>query len=490
MNVRIRRPELPDVLWPLRPGRTILDHLREAGLAASVHTPCGGKGTCKKCTVLVDGESKLACIAVLSGSGDTLIELTQAKPQKIMTAGLRLRYKVDPPVAHGCGIAVDIGTTTIVLYAYDLATGALLATAAEANRQGAYGADVVSRMKAAEEGEETALIQTVRGQLNDMAGRVTENTTGPAAWSVTGNTVMQHFLCGLDTSGIARAPFTPASTFGGEIPAADLGLRAAPGAICYLTPAISGYVGGDITAAALSCSLAAQKRPALLLDIGTNGEIALYDPQQGLTCCATAAGPAFEGALLSCGMPALPGAVDRVWLEGGQPRYTVIGGSKPAGFCGSGLVDALAVLLHMGLADETGYMEDDFVLAEGVVITPQDVRQLQLAKAAIAGGIYTILERAELSPGDVGTLFLAGGFGNYLRPQSAADIGLFPAALLPKVKAIGNAAGAGVVAALLSKPARRHLSKLQKQARYHELSGDALFMEKYMECMMFGDEGD
>jgi uncharacterized 2Fe-2S/4Fe-4S cluster protein (DUF4445 family) len=247
-------------------------------------------------------------------------------------------------------------------------------------------------------------------------------------------------------------------------------------------------VGGDITAAALACSLTAQKRPALLLDIGTNGEIALYGPQTGLECCATAAGPAFEGAMITRGMTALPGAIDRVWLEGRQPRFTTIGGMAPAGFCGSGLVDALAVLLKLGLADETGYMDEEYFFAEGIAITPQDIRQLQLAKAAVCGGVQTILARAGLTPDGVGALFLAGGFGNYLRPESAVAIGLFPPELLGKVKAVGNAAGAGAVAALLSKSARRQLEKLQKQARYHELSGDALFMEKYMECMMF--EGD
>jgi uncharacterized 2Fe-2S/4Fe-4S cluster protein (DUF4445 family) len=403
----------------------------------------------------------------------------------ICTGGLRLRYRTDPPIPRGAGIAADIGTTTIVLYAYDLASGALLGTAAEANRQGVFGADVVSRMQAAGESGPGQLIDAVREQLNGLARRLLPGTGAPAAWSVAGNTVMQHFLCGLDTSGIARAPFTPASYFGGDVPAAGLGLWAAPDAPAYLTPAVSGYVGGDLTAAALSCSLTSQKRPALLLDIGTNGEVALYDPHQGLECCATAAGPAFEGALLSCGMTALPGAIDRVWLEGKQPCFTTIGGVEPAGFCGSGLVDALAALLTLGLVDETGYMEEDFIIAEGVKITPQDVRQLQLAKAAVSGGVQTILARAGLSPEDIGTLFLAGGFGNYLRPQSAVEIGLFPAELLGKVKAVGNAAGAGAAAALLSKSARRRLAVIQKQARYHELSGDALFMEKYMDCMFF-----
>jgi uncharacterized 2Fe-2S/4Fe-4S cluster protein (DUF4445 family) len=481
MNIIIRRPGMPDIPWPLRPGHTLLDHLREAGLAAAVHTPCGGKGTCKKCAVRVDGAERLACLHIPAGS--CTVELPETKTQFICTGGQRLRYKVDPPAARGIGIAVDIGTTSVVLYAYDLATGALIGTAAEANQQGAYGADVVSRMQAAEEGSAAKLAETIQNQLNRLAKRVISDA--PAAWSVAGNTVMQHFLCGLDTSGIARAPFTPASYFGDEVPAAGLRLWAAPDAKAYLPPAISGYVGGDITAAALSCSLTAQKHPALLLDIGTNGEVALYDPAAGLSCCATAAGPAFEGALLSCGMTALPGAVDRVWLEDKQPRFTTIGGEPPAGFCGSGLVDALAVLLKLELVDETGYMEDDFVLAEGVKITPQDVRQIQLAKAAVAGGVQTLLARAGLTAHDIRTLFLAGGFGNYLRPQSAVDIGLFPAELLSKAKPIGNAAGAGAIAALLSKSARRQLGKLQKQARYHELSGDAVFMEKYMECMMF-----
>jgi uncharacterized 2Fe-2S/4Fe-4S cluster protein (DUF4445 family) len=225
MNVVIQRPGLPEVAWPLRPGSTILDVLREAGLAAAVHTPCGGKGTCRKCAVLVDGEEALACL--VRPERGCVVVLPEVRPQVICTGGLRMRYAVDPPVREGFGIAADIGTTTVVLYVHELRYGNILNTIAEPNRQSVYGADVVSRMKAAEEGSAPAITDIVRGQLNDLARRASPVNEGPpSAWTIAGNTVMQHFLCGLDTAGIARAPFTPASLFGGDIPARELNLWA------------------------------------------------------------------------------------------------------------------------------------------------------------------------------------------------------------------------------------------------------------------------
>ena len=268
-------------------------------------------------------------------------------------------------------------------------------------------------------------------------------------------------------------------------------------------PCVSGYVGGDITAGLMAVGAADAEQPVLFVDVGTNGEMALGD-RNGLTCCSTAAGPAFEGASVSCGMAAAPGAIDKVWLEDGPIRCSVLGGGTPMGVCGSGLVDALAVLLKLEVVDETGRLlpadeapeefadrlegegnEVRFQLAGDVWISAGDVRKLQLAKAAVAAGIQTLMEKNDVKEDSLSVFCLAGGFGSYLRPESAAAIGLFPAALLPKLKVVGNSAGAGASAALLSGQARAALRRVTERCTYLELSGMAEFSDAYLENMMF-----
>jgi uncharacterized 2Fe-2S/4Fe-4S cluster protein (DUF4445 family) len=329
--------------------------------------------------------------------------------------------------------------------------------------------------------------------------------------AIAANTTMCHLLTGLDPAGLGLAPFKPLSLFGKEVPAEELELPIS-GKV-YICPAVSGYVGGDITADLLAISADQRTEPVLLIDVGTNGEIALGCGDHFL-CCSTAAGPAFEGAQIKCGMTAAAGAISSVFWEAGQLQYKTIGETEAIGICGSGLIDAVAVMLEIGAIDETGRMldpedEDDqeemsqeaekylfwteeeelaFRLSEQVYVTQADIRKLQLGKGAIAAGLQVLRKSYEKEGRKIKEVLLAGGFGSYIRPQSAARIGLIPAEFQQITRAIGNVALEGAQAALVSASACERLIKLQKNMEYIELSGLEEFNDAYMESMLFPEE--
>ncbi len=485
-------------------GEPVLTALQRAGLSAP-EAPCGGNGTCKKCMVTVDGEEVLACQTAVTGD-HTVVIPEQNMGAVIAGGGEAVNFPLTP--AEGLGAAVDIGTTTIVVHLYDLQNGALLGTQSGMNRQRAFGADVISRIQYAneQEGGLERLGETVRGQLRgyleELCGEAGRDVREVAVVTIAANTVMEHIFAGLSPASIAVAPFTPVSLFGAWESGGEFGLPEC--AQVYLTPAVAGYVGGDITAGILASGAYQAKQNVLFLDVGTNGEMALGNGEDGFLCCATAAGPAFEGAVISQGMSATDGAVSAVELVDGKLKLTVLGGVEAEGICGSGLVDALAVMLELGAVDETGrllppdeapeealpYVDEDddgavFRLTEDVCITEGDVRQLQLAKAAIAAGICTLMDEAGVSEDEIDRLYLAGGFGNYIRKESAAAIGLLPASMVERIESVGNSAGAGAAAVLLSQQARTELEKLPPMCRYIELSGHKGFNDYYIECMMF-----
>ena len=500
---------------PARPGESILDAIRTHG-GLPVHAPCGGQGTCGKCTVLLveeTGERPVLACRVPAEDG-MVIRLPSAAPLAVETGAEEDAAPILPDEgACGLGIACDIGTTPVVCHLVDLATGKTLATVGEGNAQRPYGGDVISRIKASMEGRRPALTAALVGQLDRMiralcAAGGTE-VGAVRRMAVAANTTMCHLLTGLAPDGMGAAPFTPLSLFGEEYEARALGLPF-DGPV-YLSPAVSGYVGGDITADLLAANLDRASRPVLLIDVGTNGEMALGCGDRFL-CCSTAAGPAFEGAQISCGMTAAPGAVSAVEYRDGELVCSVIGGGEGTGLCGSGLIDGVAVMLELGALDETGRLldveEDEgdipeaalpylfltgeeepaFRLSERVWITQSDVRKLQLGKGAIAAGVQVLMEGSGLSYDDVGGLLLAGGFGSYIRPESAARIGLIPAPLLPVTRAVGNTAALGARMALVSAEGRQRLTELQKNMEYRELSGLAAFNTAYMEAMMFPGE--
>jgi len=391
------------------------------------------------------------------------------------------------------GVAIDIGTTTVVLYLIDIETGDRLGVLSEVNSQSAHGADVTARIQFCAENGHEELTKLIREQISDMLTKLCQscgtNMSQVVSISIAANTIMQHLVTDLSPVSMGVAPFTPTSLFGEELPVWE-DLPVTEGTIIYYTPAISAYVGGDITAGLLAAGFDKMNTPALLIDIGTNGEIVLKH-EGTYYCCATAAGPAFEGAEIAMGMIAKPGAIDHVMLAENKKdiEFTVIGGGAPEGICGSGLLDTLAVLLNMEIVDETGRLldMDKFYLSEdnNIYITAVDIRKLQLAKAAIAAGVEVLLHHAGISADDVKTLALAGGFGSYLDLQSAARIGLFPEIMLPAAVTCGNTSGEGAVLALSSKEATKQLEKIRNNCEYIELSSMTFFNDKFVEQMMF-----
>lgn len=510
MNITVLSESGPLVL-SARQGQSLLDVLREReGLP--VHAPCGGQGICEKCTVYLSSpKGEVAVLACRNPAKDgMMLRLPPVAPLTVELYGNTASTVTPDPGLTGYGIACDIGTTTVVCHLVELSTGKVLATVGEGNAQRAYGADVIARIKASMDGLRPALTAAITGQLSRMILELCRSANVPMEqvnrMAVAGNTTMCHLLVDLPPDSIGVAPFTPTTLFGDCRNAKTLGLPF-DGEV-YICPAESGYVGGDITADMLSAGLDRRSVPALLIDVGTNGEMAL-GCRDKFVCCSTAAGPALEGAQIRFGMTAAPGAVSEVRCEDGKVVCSVIGGGKAVGLCGSGLIDAVAVMLELGVIDETGRMldmEDDdvpdkaapylfqmdgepaFRLTGQVSVTQSDVRMLQLAKGAIAAGIRVLLDSYGADFGQIGVLLLAGGFGSYIRPESAARIGLIPAELLGVTRAIGNAAAQGALEALVSEEARARLSNLQKAMDYRELSGLPQFNDAYMEAMMFPEE--
>lgn len=412
--------------------------------------------------------------------------------------------------ASSCfGIAVDIGTTTVVAYMYDLTNGKCLDICSELNDQRSFGADVISRIDYA--CQNTGNLQTLQTRIasqitrmaNTLAARNSIDNRHIYYMTITANTTMLHLLCGVSPKGIAASPFTPVFTSGFEVSAGQIGIDINHHLTAYIIPGVSGYVGADTVAAMLSCSMDTPKK-ALLIDIGTNGEIVLVN-QQSITSCSTAAGPAFEGAHIRHGMGGVEGAIDNIGWDGEHITFTTIGNMPPIGICGSAIVDCLAMLLDLGVVDETGRLVDSdeiehpffssriididgqnaFVIYGDIVLTAKDVREIQLAKAAIAAGMHTLLDSVGIKPQELDVLYLAGGFGSYVRRESAIRIGLLPCECAEKIVVCGNAAGSGASAVLCCEPLVDVLDSLQKRCGYIELSTSVAFQDWYMECMMF-----
>lgn len=412
------------------------------------------------------------------------------------------------------GVCVDIGTTTVACYLVELAGGRVAEVEADGNAQAPCGMDVIARIAYTQDharGLETLHARIV-GQLNAMMARLCARVSlSPRdVWqvSIAGNTVMLHFLLGLPADHIAAAPFTPVTLAAQEFPAEALGL-CTRGAV-YVLPGVASYVGADITAGLLACGAADVSAPcSLLLDLGTNGEMALFGGGE-VTVCAVAAGPAFEGGNLSCGCASVRGAVDHVSFQNGGLRVSTVGGAPVGGICGSGVLDAVALMRQNGVLDETGRLrapgdipepalrarlrgEEDrsFLLVPGtagvqpVRLTQKDVREFQLAKAAVAAGIQTLLQKTGRSAGDVERVYLAGGFGSRLLPASAAQAGLIPREWASRAEAAGNTSGEGARLCLLSPDSRRKAEELARRAQYVELSTEPDFQKRFVDAMTF-----
>jgi len=418
------------------------------------------------------------------------------------------------------GIAFDIGTTTVVGYLMDLESGKQLAVGSEMNPQTRYGDDVVSRIEFASRDPNGLLIlqTTIRDALNRIIHHTTHQVGADAqhirAMTVVGNTTMHHLFLGISPTALAQSPYVPAVTSAVAVDAGQIGIDIYPDATVWVLPNIAGWVGADTVGVILSTGIHQQDELALAIDIGTNGEMALGSRNR-LLACSTAAGPAFEGAHLSCGMRAADGAVDRVSIDSDVFWHTIADG-VPRGICGSGLVDAAAEMLRAGILDSTGRMQQSedlrrkglAKLADRIVerdnqrnfelvragesnaqrpirLTQRDIRELQLAKGAIRAGIEILLKELGIHAKDIRRVYIAGAFGNYIRPQSALRIGLMPRFPNAEIISVGNAAGSGAKLALLSRAARTEAQRIPEQVHYLELSLRPDFQEEFAEAMLF-----
>lgn len=612
--------------FPVNENETILNALRRNGL--TITAPCGGQGTCLKCTVDLEGiGSVLSCQTPMNEAlwmqakvpldqplvirmpdrikpqistmgmlpplilspliAETKIKLPEPSLEDQRPDDLRLEqesghfvsfrllpelpyvlrqtsffpayyYRTDnrcvqrfvsPDNHNPLGMAVDIGTTTLASYLCDLETGRMLASDAILNPQRSFGTDVISRIEAAESGYQEDLHKVLVKAIGEMADRLLDlagrkytdhfRREEIAHVVLVGNTVMMHFLGNMPADAIARTPFIPVSVSAKTLTAEDLQLPLLPDTVCQLLPSVAGYVGADITAGILATGLTGNKedKVALLLDIGTNGEIVLSVHNQ-LIACSAAAGPAFEAANISCGLGGVQGAIDKVWIEDDDLCFTVIGQPRngpvkealsknnsnsagrnspvrAAGICGSGLVSAIAAFLKAGMIDETGRITDEpenlpFALAGRIVeedgmpriiladasqsangsriyLTQKDIRELQNAKAAIAAGILLLLEKSSLRPEEVDDVYIAGGFGNYLSIDDALTIGLLPVGFSGKTHSAGNTAGMGALACLLQQEYFHLASEIAKQVTYFELSAEKRFTDLYIDAMLFSE---
>lgn len=390
------------------------------------------------------------------------------------------------------GLAIDVGTTTLVMELVDVESGKILDLEAALNSQSGRGADVISRIAFALADTKNAaeLRNLVLDALNQMIRRLlVRNRVPPSSVYeavVSGNTAMNHLLLGVPPETLARAPYRAVFSRLAALEAEAVGLDIHPRGKVYFSPNIRSFVGGDISSGILASGLAARPGNWMFIDLGTNGEIILKAGED-IIATSTAAGPAFEGMNISCGLPALPGAVYKA-ESAGDLRVFTIGDIHPRGICGTGLIDLTAFYLARGEIASGGAIQNAkkrLAVAEGIALTQEDVRQMQLACAAIKSGIRLILKAASLSTIQLDGIYIAGAFGNYLNIRNATEIGLLPAVEAGKVRFVGNSSLAGARLLLIAKEERKKVESLVGRIRYFSLASDPEFQDYFIRALEY-----
>jgi uncharacterized 2Fe-2S/4Fe-4S cluster protein (DUF4445 family) len=416
------------------------------------------------------------------------------------------------------GIAFDIGTTTLVGYLYNLKTGERIDIHSAMNPQQKFGADVISRIDYSMKSDDNLnqvhelIIRAINKIITSLCGKNALNKNDIYETVFVGNTTMIHFLMHLDPKNIGVSPFITVTNEMYNLNPNEIGINMNSGGTAVIYPCVSSYIGADTVAAVLSTEINEKKEISLLIDIGTNGEIVIGNNEK-LYSCAAAAGPAFEGANIRNGIGGIVGAIDSIYMSNSGLAYSTIGGKQAIGICGSGVIDAVSVMLSEGIIDETGRItgseenlskineelrerlikvdgQNAFRIAKSdknldIVITQKDVRELQNAKAAIAAGIKILAKSSGVQLNMISNIYLAGGFGNFINIDSAIKIGLLPVELRGKIISVGNAAGVGAIEGLLSKKNLNKANELSKNIEYIELSTYPDFMNLYVENMIF-----
>lgn len=556
---------------PIVEGKTLLSHLVEAGI--HLENPCNGKGTCGKCKVniishsavdskQIDSESakaglskaeiaggyRLSCM-IRPSSTMTIKCKTDKREHRILTTGIAVdmrNMESHQPVFSKLlalgdkeqqvtktlhmdtvigieegdttknlfGVAVDIGTTTVVMALVDLRTGQELTTASMINPQIKYGLDVISRIAHVIENPNTGTmdLQTeIIGALNGLLAEVCQKAGIKCDWVygivVAANSAMLHFLTGTDASSLGRFPYEPVFTEAIDIPLWDLGLKASPHGILHCMPSVSAYIGADIVAGAYACNLHEKKGNTLFIDIGTNGEIVL-SKEGKLISCSCAAGPALEGMNISSGMRAAVGAVENLTIhkDTGTVELETIGDTAPVGLCGSGILAAVKELIRTGLVAPNGAFvkmesipHDDPIrqilrldgnkreakFHDQITVTQKDVRQVQLAKGAILSGFQALLDETATSMDSLDEVVIAGQFGAHLPVESLTGVGILPGCVSDRIRYVGNSAKTGAFMSLLSQKARNEISELAGAIGYLELGTTKEYDRLLSQCMVF-----
>ena len=389
--------------------------------------------------------------------------------------------------------AFDVGTTSIAGYLLRGDTSETVAKAGMLNPQAQYGADVIMRANYALERGCDVLASCVREAVDQLIGQLCQSAgvsrEDVFAVSLVGNTCMHHLFLSISPASLVHAPYNPAISESLLLQARDYGLHVNDRASLLMLPVIAGFVGADTVGCLLAGGWEDLEELTLMIDIGTNGEIVMGNRHR-MIACSTAAGPAFEGAKIQCGMRGAEGAVEHVWLENGEVKWKVIGGGKAIGICGSGLIDLVAVLLRSGQMDEGGKLQTGSLYQLGdtdVVLTQKDIREMQLAKGAISAGIQLLAERLGIQLSDIQRVCIAGAFGNYMDPNSACDIGLIPPELRSKVIPVGNAAGEGAKMVLQDQAAWDRAERLARKAEFLELASLPQFQDAFIDNLEFPD---
>lgn len=470
----------------VEPGTSLLSAQIQAGLHPDA--PCGGKGTCGKCRVRLGQQEVLAC------QTPVIQPMTVWLPEKeatiILTQGLEISARPDGQAPYTA--AFDIGTTTLVGFLLDGTTGQELACASTLNPQAQYGADVISRIQTVLESPQTpmraCILQALDTLTRSLARQAGIDPAQITCAALVGNTAMHHLLLGIDPRPLVTPPYMPRQTQSLTLDAKTL--LPISGQVRIL-PNIAGFVGADTVGCLTATRFDRRQALTLMIDIGTNGEMVLGDCRRRVAC-STAAGPAFEGAKISQGMRGSPGAIDHVSVQEGGLAYHVIGEQEAKGLCGSGLLDLIACLLELGILDESGYLEGKAYTIPGtaVTLTQADVREVQLAKAAIRAGIELMCSHLQVRPEQIQSVLLAGAFGNYLDPRSACRIGMIPPCLLEKIQPIGNAAGAGAKLCALSQQEFAYSETLAAQTEFLELASKPDFQDRFVDALEFCEEDD
>lgn len=502
---------------PCRNGQSVWQTLQEQGIF--VPAPCGGKGLCGKCRIRVcQGQIpvtaedaaffsaadlqngwRLACRAI----PDEDIEVIVPTCETNIFASLGsprdgVKEPADP--SHSYGAAVDIGTTTLAVALVDMTQRRIVDTVTALNRQTRFGADVISRIQAANTGRGRVLQQAVQQELLRMLQTLLHRYQGLQVTriAVAGNTTMEHLFMGYSCSGLGTWPFSPVSLGGETVPAVQVFGKDSPAwmSACTVTllPGISTYVGADITAGLWACGLPGKGGPALFLDLGTNGEMALAADGR-ITVASAPAGPALEGGNISCGTGSIPGAICGADMLHGRVQLRTIADAPPVGICGTGVIEATAMLLKSGILDAAGklqepYFHDGFLLAQRadgdtLRLTQKDIREIQMAKGAIRAGMEVLMAHCGIGSEALAQVYVAGGFGYYLNPEKAAAIGLLPADCIGQAAVSGNTSLAGAAAVLTDERALADMQYICRIAEENILGNDDMFQTLYIQYMNF-----